>query len=198
MPRLFAALELPENAREQLCALETPLPGARWMEEDEFHLTLRFAGDIDNRQARDFADALASIVRDVFELRIAGLGVFGGNEPRTLWAGVEPSPELGQLARDCERAARQAGLPPETRVYKPHVTLARLRYSRVDAVARFLEHKGAFRLEPFVVERMVLLSARPQLGGGPYVVEEAFPLRGAMLDYGTEDDAADMADDSWR
>ena len=188
MPRLFAALELPEEVREHLTALEAPLPGARWMEHDELHLTLRFAGDIDNVRAREFADALASIDRDVFEVRIAGLGAFGGNDPRALWAGVAPNPALEQLARDCERAARQAGLPPETRVFKPHVTIARLRYARVDAVARFLEHNGAFRLEPFVVEGMVLLSARPGVGGGPYVVEEAFPLRGGMLGDAMDDE----------
>lgn len=188
MPRLFTALELPEDARDHLIGLEAPLPGARWMEHDELHLTLRFAGDVDNARARDFADALASIARDVFELRIAGLGAFGGNEPRALWAGVEANPALEQLARDCERAGRQAGLPPETRSFKPHVTIARLRGTRVDAVARFLQYNGAFRLAPFMVERMVLLSSRPLVGGGPYVVEEAFPLRGGMIDYGPDED----------
>ncbi len=188
MPRLFAAVELPEEARDELAALEAPLQGARWMEHDELHLTLRFAGDVDNARAREFADALASIARDVFEIRIAGLGAFGGNDPRALWAGVEPNPALDQLARDCERAARQAGLPPETRAFKPHVTLARLRYARVDTVARYLEHNGGFRLAPFVVERFVLFSSRPQVGGGPYVLEEAFPLRGGMLGYGLDED----------
>ena len=189
MPRLFAALELPEEAREQLTELEAPLPGARWIEHDELHLTLRFAGDIDNRQARDFAEALASIDRDVLEIRLVGLGAFGGNDPRALWAGVAPNPALDQLARDCERAARQAGLPPEARAFKPHVTIARLRGTRVDAVARYLQHNGAFRLEPFVAERFVLFSARPGAGGGPYVVEEEFPLRGGMLGEGIDDDA---------
>lgn len=190
MPRLFAGLELPEEARERLSELEAPLPGARWMEIDEIHLTLRFAGDIDNRKARDFADALSAIDRDVLQIRINGLGVFGGNEPRALWAGIDPNPALEQLARDCERAARQAGLPPETRNFKPHVTIARLRNARVDEVAKFLEQHGAFRLAPFVVEQFVLFSSRPQTGGGPYVVEEAFPLRGGMMGVGFDDDDA--------
>lgn len=188
MPRLFAGLELPEDVREQLSDLEAPLPGARWIEHDELHLTVRFAGDIDNRKARDFAEALASIDRDVFEVRLTGLGAFGGNDPRALWAGVEANPALEQLARDCERAARNAGLAPETRVFKPHVTIARLRGTRVETVARYLEHKGAFRLAPFMVERFVLFSSRPGVGGGPYVIEEAFPLRGGMLGYGADGD----------
>lgn len=188
MPRLFAGLELPEEARDCLGDLEAPLPGARWMEHDELHLTLRFAGDIDNLKARDFAEGLASIERDVFEVRLTGLGAFGGNDPRALWAGVEANPALEQLAKDCERAARNAGLPPEARVFKPHVTIARLRNTPVEAVARYLEHNGGFRLAPFVVERFVLFSSRPGVGGGPYVIEEAFPLRGGMLGYGADDD----------
>ena len=95
---------------------------------------------------------------------------------------------LEQLARAHERAARQAGLQPETRPYKPHVTIARLRGSRVDAVARYLQHNGAFKLEPFVVERFVLYSSRPQVGGGPYVIEDAYPLRGGMLASSIDDD----------
>jgi 2'-5' RNA ligase len=179
MPRLFCGIEIPLKARLALASLKAPLSGAKWVEADEMHVTLRFAGDIDNRAAEEFADALAAIDLDVFEVRICGLGAFGGNDPRAVWAGVEGSEPLAELARACERSARKAGLPPETRTFKPHVTLARLRGTPVEAVARFLEHNGGFRLEPFVVERFVLYSSRPLVGGGPYVVEEAFPLRGS-------------------
>lgn len=181
MPRLFTGIEIPEAARAALARLRTPLPGAKWVAPEEMHVTLRFAGDIDNLQAREWVDALAQIDVDCFEVRIAGLGAFGGNDPRAVWAGVEGGPALAELARLVERAARNAGLQPETRAFKPHVTLARLKGSRVDAVARVLQHNAAFRLEPFVVERFVLYSSRPQVGGGPYVIEDAFALRGGML-----------------
>lgn len=179
MPRLFAAVEIPEELREQLAALRSPLPGAKWVEAGNLHLTLRFAGDVDNRVAAELAHGLAGITVDCFELTIAGLGAFGGNDPKILWAGVSPSPSLDGLARACERAARNAGLPPEPRAFKAHVTLARLRHGRPDQVARFLERNGRFRLPPFMVERFVLMSSRPNVGGGPYVVEEAYPLSGA-------------------
>jgi 2'-5' RNA ligase len=181
MPRLFTGIELPDDAREALARLRMPLAGAKWIDPGEMHVTLRFAGDIDNARAADFADALAQIDVDCFEVRISGVGAFGGNDPRVVWAGVEGGEALTELARLHEKAAREAGLQPEPRAFKPHVTLARLRGGRVDAVARVLQHHGAFRLEPFVVERFVLYSSRPQLGGGPYVIEEAFPLRGGML-----------------
>lgn len=176
MPRLFTAVELPEAVREDLAALEAPLGGARWVEEDNLHLTLRFAGDIDNRTADEFAAALGEIEAEPFSLQIAGLGAFGGNDPRTLYADIEPSPALERLARAHERAARNAGLAPEGRKFKPHVTLARLRHARVDDVARFLQSHGGLRCAPFAVTQFVLLSSRPNVGGGPYVEEAAYPL----------------------
>jgi 2'-5' RNA ligase len=155
-----------------------PLPGGRWTEPENLHLTLRFVGDLDKPQAREFADGLETIDVDAFELRLAGLGTFGGNEPRSIWAGVEPSAPLEALARANDRAARTAGLPPDGRPFKPHVTLARLKYATPDEVARVLQRIGAFRSKPFIVARFVLFSAKPKVGGGPYATEEAFPLRG--------------------
>ena len=188
MPRLFTAVELPEALRERLSNLEAPLPGARWVHEDNLHITLRFAGDIDNRIADEFASALAGIEQDPFSLRLTGLGAFGGNDPRVLYANVAPSAALDAMARAHERAARNAGLPAEGRTFKGHVTLARLRHARPDTVARFLQRHGAFRSEPFAVTRFVLLSSRPKTGGGPYVEEEVFPLgRGGLASTGGVD-----------
>lgn len=178
MPRLFAGIELPEDVQDLLSDLETPIPGVRWIETDSLHLTLRFAGDIDNPTAREFADELARIEIRAFEMRLKGLGTFGAKDPRALWAGVEAGEQLEQLARACERAARNAGLPPETRPFKPHVTIARLKSPRIEPLARFLSRHGGFQSPPFMVGRFLLYSSRPQVGGGPYVVEEAFPLEG--------------------
>lgn len=179
MPRLFVGIELPDDIRDLISGLEAPLPGARWVDTDNLHLTLRFVGDIDNRQARELADFLSGIDVDAFEMRLDGLGTFGGKDPRTLWAGVSAGEELGALARATERAARAAGLKPEGRTFKPHVTIARLNKPRIEALTRFLTRHGRFRSEPFVVSRFVLYSSKPMVGGGPYVVEEAFPLSGA-------------------
>lgn len=180
MPRLFTGLEIPPEHRARLASLRSPLPGAKWVEADNLHITLRFAGDIGNGVAREFAEELAAIDVDCFDVKISGLGAFGGNDPKIVWAGVEAGPELATLARACERAARSAGLPPEQRTFKAHVTLARLRNSRAEVVAKYLERNARFALEPFRLERFVLFSSRPKVGGGPYAVEEAFALRGAI------------------
>ena len=193
MPRLFAGIELPEDIRDQLSDLARPLPGAKWGDDDDFHITLRFAGDIEGRAAREFTELLGEIEADAFELRLEGLGAFGGNEPRVIWAGVSASPQLEALARACDRAARNAGLPAEAKPFKPHVTLARLRGTPPEAVARALGQIGAFRSEPFAVKELVLFSSKPKVGGGPYVVEATYPLRGGWYDM--DDDART---DRWR
>jgi 2'-5' RNA ligase len=189
MPRLFTGIELPEHVRSALARLKQPIPGAKWVEAENFHLTLRFAGDIDQRLASEFAHFLSGIECPAFEMRLSGLGAFGGNDPRTLWAGVDAGEELAMLARAHERAARAAGLRPEPRNFKPHVTIARLKHTRVELVARFLERHGAFRTEPFPVGWFALFSSKPRVGGGPYAVEAAFPLRGGQyLDYADHED----------
>jgi len=191
MPRLFTGIEIPAEQREEIARLKVPLPGGgRWTEPDDLHLTLRFVGDVEKPQAREFADNLETIDVDAFELRLSGLGVFGGNEPRSIWTGVETSAPLEALARANDRAARAAGLPPDGRQFKPHVTLARVKHASADEVARVLQRIGAFRSKPFIVSRFVLFSAKPKTGGGPYAIEEAFNLRGGEyagdldLDYG--------------
>lgn len=187
MPRLFSALEVPDPVRQRLALIRAPFAGARWIAAEDMHLTLRFFGDIDGRMADEVADFLGGVQARPFEVTIADLGTFGGRDPHTLWAGVMPSEDLNLLQSAHERAARAAGLPPETRTFRPHVTLARLRGVRERDAATFLQHNGGFRTEPFVVSRFVLYSARPVTGGPPYAVEAAYPFEGTS--YGDDEDA---------
>ena len=179
MPRLFTGIPLPSGLAEKLASLATPLAGARWIEPQDMHITLRFAGDIDNRTADAFHAALSSIDEPAFALRMSGFGAFGGQQPRSLWVGVAENPWLNALARANDRAARSAGLKPEKHAFTPHVTLARLKGTQPEAVARVLGRLGAFTSAPFQVDSFTLFSSRPKVGGGPYVVEDIFHLRGA-------------------
>ena len=182
MPRLFTAIEIPENLRLRLSLLRGPLNGARWADPENMHITLRFAGDLDERTADEFAEELAAAVAAPFPLSINGVGTFGGREPRVLWAGVEKSPPLDALHRANERAARAVGLEPEAHAFRPHVTLARMRGVRQRAVARFLEEHAGLRLEPFMVTRFLLMSARPGSGGPPYGIEAEYPFEAAAAE----------------
>jgi 2'-5' RNA ligase len=140
---------------------------------------LRFAGDIDDLVARNLASALADIDFDSFQLSFSGMGSFGGNKPRALWAALKPSEPLLRLQKAHERASRLAGLPAEPRNFSPHVTLARLRETRPQALAEYLSYFGGFMSEPFTVDRFVLFSSRSNQGGGPYVVEAGYPFNDA-------------------
>jgi 2'-5' RNA ligase len=186
MPRLFSGIEMPTTVAQRLNLVRAGLNGARWIDPANYHLTLRFIGDVDGITARDFAHGLGNIMAPPFELRLQGLSSFGGRKPRAIFASVAPSEALQSLQRAHERAARAAGLPPEPRNFTPHVTVARLKGSSSEAVATYLERHGGFLSERFEVNRFVLFSSRASIGGGPYVVEAAYPL---------EDDFATDYDD---
>ncbi len=176
MPRLFTALEVPADVGGTLSMLRGGLPGARWIDPDFYHLTLRFIGDVDDSIAREAAFILGQVRRDAFELRLDGLSSFGGRKPRAIVALAVPIQPLLELQGEHERLLRRIGLEPEGRKYTPHVTLARLRDSTSHQVADYLSTRGHFRSASFAASRFVLYSARESVGGGPYVVEADYPL----------------------
>ncbi len=176
MPRLFSGLEIPREISDRLMLLKGGLESARWVDPDNYHITLRFVGDVDGATAERFSEALAQITAAPFTLFLDGAGSFGRGRPRALWAGVGPSAPLMALANAHEQAALAAGLETETRNFHPHVTLARMRRVRAPDVAKYLEQNGAFLTPGFAVARFNLYSARASRGGGPYVVERAYPL----------------------
>ena len=176
MPRLFTGLEIPAALGDELSLLRGGLPGARWIEPESYHITLRFIGDVDDETANEIAEILGQVRRKNFELRLDGLQSFGGKKPRAVVAAVAPSPPVMELQAEHERLMQRAGLDPEGRKYTPHVTLARLRDTSSFEAAEYLSARAAFRSPPFTVSRFVLFSARSSVGGGPYVVEAAYPL----------------------
>lgn len=179
MPRLFTALEIPRDAALSLSLLRGGLPGARWIDVENYHLTLRFIGDVEAPVADEIANALDRVRRTAFSLTLAGVGAFGSKKPHAVWAGTAPSPDLAALQGEIERICQRIGLSPDPRKFVPHVTLARLRNSGAEDVARYLSARGNFSTLPFRVGRFVLMSSRYFVGGGPYLIEAAWPLVGA-------------------
>jgi 2'-5' RNA ligase len=176
MPRLFTGVEIPPEIGEALSSLRGGLPGARWVEPENYHLTLRFIGDVDDVTAHEVADLLSRIKRGGFQLHMEGLTSFGGRKPRAVVAQVAPERALLDVQAEQERLLQRIGLEPEGRKFTPHVTLARLRESSSRQVADYLAARGFFRTSPFRVSRFVLFSSRSSVGGGPYVVEASYPL----------------------
>lgn len=176
MPRLFTALEIPRDAALSLSLLRGGLPGARWIDVENYHITLRFIGDVEGHVADEIANALDRVRRPEFTMALRGVGAFGSKKPHSLWAGVSASPDLNALQAEIERICQRLGLPADQRKFVPHVTLARLKSAKADDVARYLAAHGGFATGPFRVGRFVLMSSRESVGGGPYIVEEAWPL----------------------
>jgi len=176
MPRLFTALEIPRDAALSLSLLRGGLPGARWIDVENYHLTLRFIGDVQGYVADEIANALDRVRRPSFSLSLSGVGAFGSKKPHAVWAGVSASPDLHALQAEIERICQRLGLPADPRKFSPHVTLARLKNTAPLDVAHYLSARGNFSTMPFRVGRFVLMSSRESVGGGPYIVEEAWPL----------------------
>jgi 2'-5' RNA ligase len=176
MPRLFTGLEIPSSVAQALATLRGGLPGARWIDPENYHVTLRFIGDVDDMVAQEVASLLGRVRRHQFEMRVEDLKSFGGRKPRALVATLGPERPLVELQAEHERLMQRVGLEPEGRKYTPHVTLARLRESSSRQVADYLALRAPFRSSPFEVSRFVLFSSRMSTGGGPYIVEAAYPL----------------------
>ena len=176
MIRLFVALEIPSPVCERLLALQGGVSGARWLDREQLHLTLRFIGEVSESTAGDIDDALTGVRVPGFALALAGVGAFGGKAPRSLWAGVRASSELVHLQRKIENALQRLGLSAEQRKFTPHVTLARLRDPPRAQVQEFLTTVALFSSGDFLVDGFALFSSELASSGAIYRVERNYPL----------------------
>lgn len=125
--RLFIALRPPEPICEALLDTMEGIPGARWQDADNLHITLRFIGEVDRHHQADLMCALHDVRFTPFDIALAGVGHFEGpRRAKAIWAAVRPNGDLDTLQMRVEMACRRAGCVAETRKYVPHVTLARL------------------------------------------------------------------------
>lgn len=176
MPRLFTGIEIPAEIATELALLRGGLAGARWIEPENYHVTLRFIGDIGVDLANEIAHELESIRPRPVTVVLERLGAFGGDRPRALVARIAVDEGLVGLQADQERMMRRLGAPGDSRKFTPHVTLARLRGATAEAVGFYIETRGDLRPMSFQAERFVLYSSRASTGGGPYQIEVAYPL----------------------
>jgi RNA 2',3'-cyclic 3'-phosphodiesterase len=177
MLRLFVGIEFPPELKLHLSLLQSGIAGARWIDPGNFHLTLRFIGEVDEGTAADVDEALLRLKARRFSVQLAGVGVFGGDKLRTLWVGVERDPALVSLQGKIEQALIRIGLPPEPRKFAPHVTLARLRDPRRDEVQYFLAANATFRAAPLPVAGFSLIASYPTKAGSVYEDQASYPLQ---------------------
>lgn len=175
--RLFVGLDFPWEVRERLALLCGGVPGARWTPPENFHLTLRFIGEVPPSRAEEIDAALLALRGRGFDLVLKGVGTFAkGEQENTLWVGVERTPALEALQAKVETALQRAGCPPERRRFFPHVTLARLRDPAQGKLAAFVQSHNLFRSAPIPIRHFALFSSRLGKEAAVYVPEVEYAL----------------------
>lgn len=176
MHRLFAAIRPPPAIRDLLSGLMGGISGARWQDDDQLHLTLRFIGEVDRHVARDVHAALGSIHHQPFEIAVNGVGAFDkSGRIDALWAGLSPQEPLKILHNKIDQAMARVGLPPEQRVFHPHITLARLNRS-AGPVHDFMTANAGAASPLFLVDRFGLFESRLTPDGAAYREIETYRL----------------------
>ena len=168
MLRLFVGIDLPPELKLRLSVMMGGLPGAKWVDSGNLHLTLRFIGEVERPVANDVAASLTRIRFPPFDLRINGIGRFDRRSGGALWAGVEPRKPVAELAAKVDRACVEAGLEPERRAFHPHITLARYNRRGAAAAAEFERRFSGLSSDPFQVANFVLFESRLSRHGAHY------------------------------
>jgi 2'-5' RNA ligase len=183
--RLFIALNLPKKDRERLHRgagslrdLELPV---RWVEPDDFHVTMKFLGDVPDRRRADVEAVLTKVSRSTpaLELTFEGFGAFPTiRRPRILWVGAVATPELRCLKQDLEWGLASVGFERETRAFHPHITLGRAQEEGGAGAFRGVDdHVAAMDFSHSVTVRTVdLMRSRLTKSGPRYTVERTMKL----------------------
>lgn len=179
MVRLFVALRPPPAIRDRLSDAMDGVPGVRWQDDEQLHLTLRFIGEVDRPVAEDIAAALGQVHAPVPVVRLSGVGTFDRKgRVDTLWAGVSPHDALAHLHRKVDQACVRVGLAPDPRAYRPHITLARLPGSagRAPEIEGWRAVHAGLSSEPFAMPHIVLYQSHLGHGGASYEPVMRWPL----------------------
>jgi 2'-5' RNA ligase len=149
--RLFVAVVPPPDVVEALAAaVGSRDESLRWVPPEQWHLTLVFCGDVEERRVPELSERLgrAAARTSPFPVRLAGVGTFPNQaaRARVLWTGLTgDTTSLSRLAERCSAAARRTGIEVEDRPFRPHLTLARARRDVADArevVSRLSAYDG--------------------------------------------------------
>ncbi|MCX7727637.1 MAG: RNA 2',3'-cyclic phosphodiesterase [Chitinispirillaceae bacterium] len=178
MKRLFLAIDLPERIREDISDTYQVIHNARWMSEEQLHITLKFLGELTASQEETLIKAMSTISFSPFSLRLKGVGYFPPRqEPKILWVGIEEEAALFKLYSLIETACVRAGFERDKRKFSPHITVARLNGSSPERVASYLVTNSLFSTESFEVTEFHLYSSHLSKDGAKYLKEVTFPLR---------------------
>lgn len=176
MHRLFVAIRPPRAMRAALLSAMGGVANARWQSDEQLHLTLRFVGEVDRHTAEDIAAALGTIHHPRFDLALDGIGQFDRKgRLEALWAGVTPHEPLKTLHNKVDQALARVGIPPETRAYLPHITLARFGRD-AGPVGGLMARSGGVAGPPEEIDQFCLYESDLSREGSIYTIVDRYPL----------------------
>ncbi|MDD2273011.1 MAG: RNA 2',3'-cyclic phosphodiesterase [Desulfuromonadaceae bacterium] len=168
--RLFIAIEIPDDLKKMIGRLRVEIPGTRWVQAEQIHLTLAFLGEVDEPTFELLNEELGRVKVPEFRLCFSGVGGFPDrHRPRVLWVGLEPQPRLQALAAMVRETVRACGIQQEERPFSPHVTLARLKLPHSRQADAFLDQPHKQKLPPFLVQEFTLFQSRLTAQGAVHV-----------------------------
>ena len=175
--RLFFGIHPPDAVRRELLGIMSGVDNARWQDDAQLHLTLRYIGEVDTPMAEDIANAASSLSFEPFEIAVSGVGYFEKKQrPTLLYARVIPTEPLLRLQRKLERIVQRCGLEPEARKFTPHITLARLN-TAAGPLAPFLARHEGLALGPWHVKDYILYESFLREQGSLYQPVVTYPAQ---------------------
>jgi 2'-5' RNA ligase len=177
MYRLFVAIDPPDELKNQLTEICFGLPGAKWVDPDQMHITLKFIGEVDGAVLRDAREALHGVSFDSFEITVKGQGFFPPRgQPKMIWAGVEANECLTQFRNKVESTLVRAGLKPESRKFTPHIRLANVKMTSPNRLVNYLAQYSLLKLPPFKATEFSLYSSFLATEHAIHEIDTVYPL----------------------
>lgn len=189
--RLFIAIDLPNDIRKALRDIERKLKpltnSAKWVAPESIHITLKFLGEVPDKKMDDIDAALGGLTWKPFTVTVHKVGFFPGpRSPRIFWAGME-APTMQGLAERLDTRMERLGFEKEKRGFRPHVTLARARDTRMDtalvtAASVYAEHEFG----SFTADRIFLVQSILKPAGAVYNQLKEYPLEPRSASSGSQ------------
>ena len=186
--RTFLALEIDEATRDALLKVQgsAGAGGAKinWVERQNLHVTMNFLGDVADDMIAKVCEIAAAVAADFepfdFEVRGAVCVPPKGRQLRMIWANVdEPTGTLGRLYDGLATAFEGLGFRQEERAFKPHITLARVKYApNADALRQAVEQLRETGFGQQHADELVVFSSRLTPDGPAYTAIAKVPLGG--------------------
>lgn len=178
--RSFLAINLPRDLKEEIGKLVSGLnyPGIKKVSPENFHITMRFLGEIDDRQAEAIKKKLGEIEAEKFKVSLDKICFFPNeNRMRVIWIGVkEGQDKIINLQKEIDLRLEELGFPKEQNEFKPHLTIARIKF--IKDKKRILEDAGCIKIEKsFTAESFDLMQSILDRSGPEYSIVSRFEFR---------------------